>query len=470
MGTSSIDLFFEFDPSQKRRLRVQIEDGIRKAIRSGRLTPGSVVPSSRVLAANLGVTRKVVVDAYDQLVAEGYLITRQGAKTIVNLVPNHHVPLSSGASEEIAVDIDFRPGRPDLDLFPRAAWSRAAREALRSMPEADLVNTDPRGLPELRSHLAGYLARVRGVMVDPGQIIICSGVGHGLDLIINVMKERGDCRFALEDPGYAGSRDLLTLRGISLEGVPVDQDGIVVERLRITGACVVIVTPAHQSPTGVVMSADRRRELINWAHAVDGLVIEDDYDAEYRYDRRPIGALHGLAPERVIYCGTTSKSLASGLRIGWLALPPDLVEPVVAQRRVTDGSTSTILQATFMNFLAAGDLDRHLRRSRPIYRRRRDALVSALRQWLPLAMPYGISAGLNLMLALPKDVDERIVVKHALDAGVHVYPLGDFRIVREYGQAPGLVLGYGAVPEQKIDTGVRKLATVINELHPAHYG
>ena len=302
-------------------------------------------------------------------------------------------------------------------------------------------------------------------MVDPGQIVVCAGVGHGLDLVVGALTEKGYRRFALEDPGYAGPRDLLTSRGIGFDGITVDHDGLVVERLRRTSARVVVVTPAHQSPTGVVLSADRRRRLIDWAYDVDGLVVEDDYDAEYRYDRRPIGALQGIAPERVIYCGTTSKSLASGLRIGWLAVPPDLVEPIVAQRRVTDGSTSTILQATFAAFLAGGDLDRHLRRTRPIYRQRRDALVSAVDQWLPMASPSGISAGLNLLLTLPFGIDERSVVERALDVGVRVYPLDDFRITRTGEEPPGLILGYGAVSPAKCAVGVLRLAAAIGDVH-----
>jgi GntR family transcriptional regulator/MocR family aminotransferase len=464
MGTSASDLFIDFDRSRQRGLRVQIEDGIREAIRSGRLASGAVVPSTRTLAADLGVTRHVVVDAYEQLVAEGYLISRQGAPTIVNHIPAARAQAAPAETDEAAIEVDFRPGRPDLDLFPRAAWSRAARAALATLPSADLVNDNPRGLPILRRELADYLARVRGVTANPGQIIICAGVGHGLDLIVSALLGKGLRRFALEDPGYAGPRDLLGLHRIGFDGIGVDHDGLVVDQLRRSSARAVVVTPAHQSPTGVVLSADRRRQLVDWAHSVDGFVIEDDYDAEFRYDRRPIGAVQGLAPERVIYCGATSKSLASGLRIGWVVVPPDLVEPIIAQRRATDGATSTILQATFAAFLGAGDLDRHLRRARPIYRQRRDALVSAARQWLPRASLSGVSAGLNVLLTFPRPFDERAVAERALEAGVRVYPLQDFRIARTDDETPGLVLGYGAVPPAKAARGVRRLAAAIARL------
>lgn len=467
MGTSSRDLFIDFDRTRQRQLRVQIEDGLREAIRSGRLAAGAVVPSTRALAADLGVTRKVVVEAYDQLVAEGYLISRQGAPTIVNFSPTTQTHVEPASAHEAEIAVDFRPGRPDLDLFPRAAWARASRAALASLPSADLVNDDPRGLPILRRELADYLARVRGVTASPEQIIICAGIGHALDLVVTALRGMACRRFALEDPGYAGPRNLLELNKIAFDGVGVDHDGLVVDQLRRTSTQAVVVTPAHQSPTGAVLSAERRRQLVAWADSVDGYVIEDDYDAEYRYDRRPIGAVQGLAPKRVIYCGTTSKSLASGLRIGWVVVPPDLVEPIIAQRRATDGATSTVLQATFAAFLSAGDLDRHLRRTRPIYRQRRDALISAAQHSLPLATPSGISAGLNLLLTFPRPFDERSVAERALQAGVRVYPLQDFRIARKGDETPGLVLGYGAVPPAKAASGMRRLAAVIDSLTPA---
>jgi GntR family transcriptional regulator / MocR family aminotransferase len=227
----------------------------------------------------------------------------------------------------------------------------------------------------------------------------------------------------------------------------------------------VVVTPAHQSPTGVVLSADRRNELVAWARDVDGYVLEDDYDAEYRYDRRPVGALQGVAPDRVVYCGTASKSLAPGLRLGWLVLPADLVDPVVAARRVTDGATSAILQATYEAFLTNGDLDRHLRRSRRTYRRRRDAVIAALTRWLPEAVPSGVAAGLQVLVTLPEgDVDEAAVHERALAAGVRVYPLATYRARPGTGGAPAFVLGYGSVPPERAEHGVRLLAGAIADL------
>ncbi|WP_436496640.1 PLP-dependent aminotransferase family protein [Actinokineospora sp. HUAS TT18] len=450
MGTSGPDLFFAFDRSRPRGLRVQIEDGLRSAIRSGRLAAGSPVPSTRALAADLGITRKVVVEAYDQLIAEGYLLSRQGAGTVVQRVPAVAQAVESAAATP-AVEVDFRPGRPDLTLFPRAAWAKAARSALRSMPTADFADEDPRGLPVLRQALVDYLGRVRGVSADPAQVIVCAGFGHGFDLAVHALGAR---RYALEDPGYPGPRGHLASLGIPFDAVPVDGDGLMVSRLRETAATVAVVTPAHQSPTGVVLPPDRRRELIEWARDVDGYVIEDDYDAEYRYDRRPVGTLQGVAPERVVYCGTTSKTLGSGVRLGWLVVPPELVDPITAARR--DGSTSTILQATFAELLTCGDFDRHLRRTRLVYRERRDALVGAVARWLPGVVPSGISAGLNMLLTLPGD--ESVLVDAAMERGVRVYPLADFSSESERA---GIVLGYGALPLGKALRGARLLGAAM---------
>jgi GntR family transcriptional regulator/MocR family aminotransferase len=233
--------------------------------------------------------------------------------------------------------------------------------------------------------------------------------------------------------------------------------------LRRTASRVVHLTPAHQSPTGVVLSADRRQQLITWAREVDGYIIEDDYDAEYRYDRRPVGTLQGVAPDRVIYCGTTSKTLASGVRLGWLAVPPGFVDPIVAWRHLTDGSTSTILQATFAAFLSAGDLDRHLRRTRRLYRDRRDAVITALRRWLPQATPSGVSAGQNVLVTLPAGVNEQAVVQRALASGVRVEPLAVYRPRPARSDIPGMVLGYGSVPADKVDQGIRLLARAVDE-------
>ncbi|MGH9273207.1 MAG: PLP-dependent aminotransferase family protein, partial [Acidimicrobiales bacterium] len=373
MRTTSTEVLLELDRSKARGLRAQVEDELRDAIRAGRLAPGTSLPSSRALASDLGVTRGVVVAAYDQLVAEGYLASRHGSGTVVNETAQGARRRPPTQTVSVPVAVDFRPGLPDLDLFPRAAWLRATRVALQTLPRGDLGYTHPQGLPMPRAAVVDYLARVRGVSADPDQVVMCDGFGHGFSLVVNVLRDRGDEVIAVEDPGYDGPREVIAAAGLRHRGVTVDGDGIVVEKLRRSGARAVVVTPAHQAPTGAVLSPARRTAIVTWAREVDGYVIEDDYDAEYRYDRHPAGAVQGLDPDRVIYCGTTSKSLAPGLRLGWLVLPPELVEPVMTQRVLTDLATSSIDQAALAVFLDAGDLDRHLRGTRRIYRRRRDS-------------------------------------------------------------------------------------------------
>ena len=413
MRTSSAEVLVTIDRSHPRGLRAQVEDELRNAIRSGRLGPGTPLPSSRALAADLGVTRGVIVAAYDQLLAEGYLRSRPGSGTVVNATAERRPTNRRAGTDDRRVLVDFRPGLPDLDLFPRAAWLRAMRAALQTLPGRDLGYIDPRGLSQLRVAVADYLGRVRGVSTTSDRVVICNGFGHGLSLVVRALRDTGRDVFAVENPGHDGPREEITWLGGRYRGVDVDADGIVVDQLRRSGAGAVVLTPAHQFPTGAVLSAARRSALAAWAREVDGYIIEDDYDAEYRYDRHPVGALQGVAPDRVIYSGTLSKSLGPGLRLGWLVLPPPLVEPIVNGRRLTDHATSSLTQAACTTFLTTGELDRHLRRTRRIYRERRDALVAALARWIPEATPSGAAAGLHVLVTLPDGLDEAAVI----DAG-----------------------------------------------------
>ncbi len=458
MSTTSPEILIELDRSRARGLRAQVEAELRDAIRSGRLGPGTALPSTRALAADLGVTRGVIVAAYDQLLAEGYLLSRAGSGTVVNATPEVVKARRATPSDGSDVVVDFRPGVPDLDLFPRTAWMRATRAALQTMPSEQLGYIDSRGLPQLRDALVDYLARVRGVCTDPERVVICNGFAHGFSLVARALRETGRDVFAVEDPGYDGPRDEITWSGGSYRAIRVDEDGMVVDELRHSRARVAVLTPAHQMPTGVVLSASRRSALVAWARDVDGYIVEDDYDAEYRYDRHPVGTLQGVAPDRVIYCGTLSKSLAPGLRLGWLVLPHELVEPIITRRRATDSATASIAQAAYAEFVSDGDLDRHLRRTRRIYRQRRDALIAALGRWLPEATPGGIAAGLTALVTLPPDLDEAIVEERARAAGVRVYPLSGYRTKHRAGMSQGLVLGYGTLTPAKIEEGVRLLA------------
>ena len=261
---------------------------------------------------------------------------------------------------------DFRSGLPDLGLFPRAAWARATRAALASMPDAELGYLPPAGLPRLRASVADYLGRVRGVACEPDQVMICNGFGHGFGVVLRALVDRG-----VDRGGRGGSRLRRAARpDPSSAAWPSTRSrwtrtGIRTDLLATAPVGAVVVTPAHQSPTGVVMSPARRAELADWARATGAYVIEDDYDAEYRYDRHPVGALQGVLPDQVVYHGTLSKSLAPGLRLGWLVAPPDLIDELVPARKAVDHTTASLIQATFAEFLDRGDLDRHLRRTAP---------------------------------------------------------------------------------------------------------
>jgi GntR family transcriptional regulator/MocR family aminotransferase len=458
MRTSSAEVLIELDRTRPRGLRAQIEDELREAIRSGRLTPGTLLPSTRALAADLDVTRGVVVAAYDQLLAECYLTSRAGSGTVVNATGRVRAATRWAGRPDAPVIVDFSPGHPDLDLFPRAAWLRATRAALQTLPSPQLGYADPRGLPQLRDAVADYLGRVRGVSTDGDHVVVCNGFSHGLSLLLRALRDAGHEVIAVENPGHDGPRAEIEWLGARCRGIAVDAAGIVVDDLRRSRARAALLTPAHQFPTGAVLSAARRSELAAWARDVDGYVIEDDYDAEYRYDRHPVGALQGVAPERVVYAGTLSKSLAPGLRLGWLVVPPDLLKPIVVGRQLTDHATSSLTQAVAAVFLANGDLDRHLRRTRRIYRRRRDALIDALGRWIPDATPSGIAAGLHLMVTLPPDVDEALVTRRALALGVRLYPLSRYRTSDRSKRPPAFVLGYGALSPDEIERGVRLLA------------
>jgi GntR family transcriptional regulator/MocR family aminotransferase len=445
-------------------LHRQLEHGIREAIRSGRLLADAALPSSRLLSEQLRVSRGVVVEAYEQLTAEGYLAAKPGGTTTVACIPVRSAPRPALAVEN-RYRYDFRPGRPDLAEFPRDEWMRSMRRALDGVPSERFGYLDGRGVPELRQALASYLDRVRGTCSDPEDIVISAGFSQGLGLIGRVFRDRGIRRVAMEDPSNPTYRGILADLRLEVVGIPVDDDGMQVDALASTeledvGA--VVVTPAHQYPVGSVLTPARRSSLVAWARRTGGYIVEDDYDAEYRYDREPIGAIQGLAPERVIYAGTGSKTLAPGLRLGWLLAPAELGGPLAAARLSIDHGGSVLDQLAFADFLDQGELDRHLRRVRPVYRARRDALLDALRRHLPMLDPTGASAGLHVLTWLPPGVDERAVVGASVGVGV-----GLNGVTRRWfapGGRGGLIFGYGTIAERDIEPGIRRLAGSIADL------
>ncbi len=440
-------------------LHAQVERQLREAIRAGRLTAGERLPPTRALAAELGVSRGVVVEAYAQLAAEGYLATRRGAGTVVAAAAVQPVAPPRPARHPRPIPEDFHPGTPDLASFPRAAWLRSLRAVLRAAADDQLGYADPSGTPELRAALARYLGRARGVAADGDRLLVTSGLTQGVALACRALVRRGARRIAVEDPGFAVHRALAAHCGLEVVPVPVDGHGLRTDALAATDADVLLTTPAHQMPLGGVLAPARRAALLAWAEARDAYVIEDDYDAEHRYDREPVGALQGLAPERVIYAGCASKALAPSLRLGWLVLPGALRGAVATEKTLDDLGTSALDQLALADFLERGELDRHLRRVRPRYRARRDALIAALARELPAwRVGDGIAAGLHVVAWLPDAADEGAFLAAAAERGMRLHGLSWCRVNPAAPAPPGLVLGFGNASEPALDRAVAQLA------------
>jgi GntR family transcriptional regulator / MocR family aminotransferase len=456
-----LELLLSVSRDSSRTLGAQIEDQLRQTIRDGALRPGARVPSTRDLARQLGVSRRVVVDAYAQLGAEGYLSLRQGVRPRVSDAAAVASEARAGAaSTSPTARFDFRPSAPDVSTFPRAAWLRSLRRALATMTDADLGYRDPRGVEVLRHALADYLGRVRGVVADPEHIVITSGYTQGLGVVCHALASAGAQRIALEDP--SNPEDGLIAARAGLEPVlsGVDEAGTRIDELERADADAVVLTPAHQHPTGVVLSGERRTALLAWLRASDAIAIEDDYDAEYRYDRAAIGALQGLDPDRVIYAGSASKTLAPALRIGWLVVSPSILDAVSHQKLLADRGTARIEQHAFADFLTRGELDRHLRRMRARYRSRRDALIDALSQALPETTVLGAAAGLHVTVQLPDSDNEAAIREAARDRRLQLETMSDYRPA-SCGRPPTLLLGYAQMPEPAIRAGVHELAKAV---------
>ncbi len=456
---------------------------LRAAIVDGRLIAGTRLPATRTLAGDLGVARGVAVEAYRRLADEGLVAARVGVGTVVMSLGPPRVrptprpflePAGDGAGNADAgpllpvqasrwsehIELDLSPGVPDLAAFPRAAWLRAERTVFDQLTAADLGYGDPRGSPRLRAELAGWLARTRGVRADPDGIVVVAGVAQSLALLGQTLRAGGTTAIAVEEPGSRGARDELSHWGLRPQPIPVDEHGLHVDGLVRSGLRTALLTPAHQFPTGVVLSPPRRRELLDWAHA-GGLVIEDDYDAEHRYDRAPVPALQSAAPEHVAHTGSTSKTLAPGLRLGWLVPPGHLHFDVVAAKHASDLGSPALPQLVLAHLLAIGAYDRHLRLVRNRNRRRRDAMLAALRQHLPHARVQGVAAGLHLLITLPdlrRDLHDTDLAKAVRQAGVLVHPLSWHR---QLPGPPGLVLGYAAHPPDRLHEAVQRLAAAL---------
>jgi GntR family transcriptional regulator / MocR family aminotransferase len=519
--------FLQLDPAAApaRGLTGWLVGALRAGVRDGRLPAGTVLPATRLLAGDLGVSRGVIVEAYQRLADEGLVSARQGAGTAV--LPRTPPPspaadghgaghggggghgaggpgpagrgparpgtgsagVRAGHSSEPAgrgdlrtptgapalldlprrwgahAELDLSPGVPDLSAFPRAAWLRAERAVLASASAADLGYGDPRGSERLRTELTGWLARTRGIRAQPDAILIVAGVAQAMALLAQQLRAAGINRIAVEDPGSRGARDELAHWGLQPVPVPVDEHGLDVAALARSGAPAVLLTPAHQFPTGVVLAPPRRRALLDWA-AAGGLVIEDDYDAEYRYDRAPVPAVQASGPDRIAYTGSTSKSMAPGMRLGWLIPPPRLYTGLVTAKHASDLGSPALPQLVLAQLIASGELDRHVRQVRGRQRGRRDALLAVLREQLPGVRVQGVPAGLHLLITFPgldgRGADDTELARRLQHDGVLVHPLSWHRVNQDSGP-PGLVLGYAAHAPDQLREAARRITRAVHD-------
>ncbi|HET9966991.1 MAG TPA: PLP-dependent aminotransferase family protein, partial [Streptosporangiaceae bacterium] len=505
----SPELLIRIDRSAREPLRIQLETSLREAIRGGRLRAGERLPSSRELARELGISRGMVQECYGQLLAEGYLTSRTGSATRVadisgpqpagqpapvgqpaaagQLAPvgqpaaagqpawagqpaaaGQPVPAGQPAPapavitppsrrpQEPPLIADFKPAVPDLSSFPRTDWAWAIKQACTEAAVADLGYGDPRGSSVLREVLAGYLRRVRAAAASPAQMTISTGFAQGINLVLRALARQGAVtRVGFEDPGYGSAQADETIRavlgmGLEVRYVPVDEQGLVVSELDTSGAQAIVVTPAHQSPTGVVLSPARRHALTDWARRRGGYVIEDDYDSEFRYDSEPVGALQGLAPDRVFLLGTASKSLAPAVRLGWVHAPPALASAVAGEKEMSDRGSCTLDQLALATLLTTGRYDRHLRRMRTVYAARRTALTEAFARHAPRTRLTGLAAGFQAMAPLPPGADEAAVIAAARDRRVGLHGIADYCGTPEAAASPALIMGFGNVRERAI--------------------
>ena len=449
-----------------------LEAALRDAIRSGRLHPGARLPGSRSLAADLGISRGTVVQAYTQLIAEGWLTGTTGSGTRVADLPG--AGSAAGPGEDLApaaarLSVDMRPGRPDLSSFPRTDWATSVRRALSAAPYEDLDYAEPAGLPVLRAAVADYVTRARGVRADAAAVVITAGFTPGLALLGRVLRRLGTRTVATEDPGLGRHRDVLHAAGLVTAPLEVGPGGADPGGLAPGGLAgrapvrAVVLTPAHQYPRGVVLGARNRSAFVDWARREDGFIVEDDYDGEFRYDQQPVGAMQALAPDRVVFAGSTSKTLAPGMRLGWLVVPPALRVPLLEAMAELGAAVPAVQQLAMADLIARGGYDRHIRRMRLVYRRRRAELAGRLA--LPLE---GVAAGLHALLPVDSAEQERALIARGRRVGVDLHGLHAHGYWRESGgdRAAALILGYAAPPPHAWSLALEALAEVVQEIQP----
>ncbi|MEV4537847.1 PLP-dependent aminotransferase family protein [Asanoa sp. NPDC049518] len=430
---------------------------LRAAIRTGRLPTGSAVPPSRALAEELGCSRWVVTEAYGQLVTEGYLAARVGSATRVAWTPDAVAPArpARAGTRSHEVRYDLAPGLPDLRAFPRRRWADSVAAVTRTVSVTDLGLPDPRGHVAARQTIAEYLRRSRGAVATADTVTICSGITDGVTRVARALRRLGVSAVAVEEPGWPRLSAAVTDAGLSVRPIPVDSDGLRVDALHEVRA--VVVGAAHQFPSGSVLSPSRRAALVRWAREVDGFVVEDDYDAEFRYDRRPLAAMQGLDPARVALLGSVSKTLSPALGLGWLLAPGVLPLSGEAAPPVLD-------QLALAAFVDRGWYDAHLRAARRRFRARRDLLLAALSRTIPEGTVHGTAAGLHVLLHLPDGTDAAAVVRAAARSGLSLMALDDYRSERPATPTPVLVLGYGNLADTEIAPAVALLREILDRV------
>jgi GntR family transcriptional regulator / MocR family aminotransferase len=453
-SSSGLDVHLDWHPSTGRG---GLADAIRTAIREGRWQPGAAVPSTRALAHDLGVARGTVTRVYADLAAEGYLRTAQGAPTRVATAGSLAQSAPRQAPRDPGPRWDLRPGRPDLTSFPRQAWITATRRALLRTPASAFGYESEQGAPELRETLAGYLARARGVVADPARIVVCHGYSHAVAVLSRALFALDVGEMAFENPSLGLYRSIAAAQGPRVVGVDVDEHGLDVSAL---DSPAVVVTAAHQYPTGVTLAPPRRAALTRWANDSGAFVLEDDYDGEFRFDRQQVGALQALAPERVVYAGTASKTLAPALRLAWLVLPRSLVEPVRAAMADSGSRPALLNQLALAELIGSGAYDQHVRRCRAEYRARRARLLAALPDTV---RPRGIAAGLHLLLMLPEDGPSELTALAACRRrAIGIEGLGGYWM--DSPRSGGLIVGYAATPKHAFAGATQTLMEALWEI------
>ena len=459
------EILLHLDRSHPETLAGQLRSGLRDAVRSGRLPAGTRLPASRVLAEDLGVSRGVVVDAYAQLVAEGFLVTRPGSATVVSdaVGTAANQPSWSRSRRDPRrlwrPELDLRPAGPDLTLFPRSQAARTFAEVIRYLPAAEFGYTGPWGVARLREQLAAHLSRVRAAMAPADGIVVVTGGTQALTISARALAAAGHHRIAVEDPGDPVYRHLLRVHGLEPVPVPVDAEGLVVSALRETGCRAVLTSPGYQFPTGTVMSAARRASLLEWAVACSALVVEDDHRADFHFGPRALACLQGMRPAHVILLGSVSRTLAPGMRLGWVVPPPGLLQAIAETKRDDDFGTGVIEQHALASWLESGQYDQHVRHVRLAYGARRVELGRRLDRYFPGWPQHGVAAGLEILLELPAGISERHVVAHARQLGLGVSALGPMRVAS--AGPPGLVLSYARIAPRHCDEAAARLHAAV---------